>query len=79
MVTWLSCAMGAVYLSAAFSGYLFTRLNTLERILFCLSAVLMFFPGMATSLAGLVLLLVVSVFNKKKLQSENGAEQDFIA
>ena len=69
-ITWITCALGAVYMSSAFSGFLFAHLAYWERGLACIASVLLFYPSRFSNLAGLVLIIILSIWNWKKLKNQ---------
>lgn len=56
-------AVGAVGLSAAFAGYLFSRLSRLAAVGLGVAAVLVLWPDILTSVLGLVPLLAISLWS----------------
>jgi TRAP-type uncharacterized transport system fused permease subunit len=58
-----TCAIGAVFLSASFSGYFLAPLKAWERAIFGVGAVMTLWPELTTSLVGLLVLIVMVSWN----------------
>ena len=64
-VTIATCSIGAVFLSASFSGYFISNLKPFERFLFGIGAIMMLWPEIYTSILGLFVLATMVFWNWK--------------
>lgn len=62
----LSAFLGVTVISAGFQGWLFWRMNRLERSIFIVGGALMFIPGTLTDIVGLAATVVLLGLNLKK-------------
>ena len=60
------CTIGTIVLSMAFQGWMLWKLNPIERIILCVAGTAMFVPETISSIAGLVITVVLVVINAKK-------------
>lgn len=60
--------MGCIAFSSGIAGYLFRKMNTIERILMCIAAFLMIDTRMISDIIGVVIagaVILIQIFNKK--------------
>ncbi len=62
----LSAFIGTAVISGGFQGWLFWRLNIIERIILIASGLLLFIPGSVTDIAGLAITAALLLLNLKK-------------
>ena len=62
----LTAFIGTAVISGGFQGWLFWRLNILERIILIASGLLLFIPGSVTDIAGLAISAALLLLNLKK-------------
>ena len=62
----LTAFIGTAVISGGFQGWLFWRLNILERIILIASGLLLFVPGSVTDIAGLAISAALLLLNLKK-------------
>ena len=58
-----TCAMGAVFMSASFSGYLLAPMKNWGRIIFGIGSVMMLWPEVITSIIGFFVLIIMLFSN----------------
>ena len=66
ITVFLSAFIGTAIISAGFQGWLFWRLNWLERAVFVAAGMLMFIPGTLTDVAGIAAAAALLAVNLKK-------------
>ena len=62
----LTAFIGTAVISGGFQGWLFWRLNIIERIILIASGLLLFIPGSVTDIAGLAITSALLLLNLKK-------------
>jgi TRAP transporter 4TM/12TM fusion protein len=62
----LTAFIGTAVISGGFQGWLFWRLNILERVILIAAGMLMFIPGTVTDIAGLAITAALLLLNLKK-------------
>ena len=62
----LTAFIGTAVISGGFQGWLFWRLNIIERIILIASGLLLFIPGSVTDIAGLAITAALLLLNLKK-------------
>lgn len=62
----LSAFIGTAVISGGFQGWLFWRLNILERVILIAAGMLMFIPGTVTDIAGVAITAALLLLNLKK-------------
>ena len=62
----LTAFIGTAVISGGFQGWLFWRLNIVERIILIVSGLLLFIPGSVTDIAGLAITAALLLLNLKK-------------
>ena len=62
----LSAFIGTAVISGGFQGWLFWRLNIIERMILIASGLLLFIPGSVTDIAGLAITAALLLLNLKK-------------
>ena len=62
----LSAFIGTAVISGGFQGWLFWRLNIVERVILIASGLLLFIPGSVTDIAGLAVSAALLLLNLKK-------------
>ena len=66
ITVFLSAFIGVSVISSGFQGWLFWRLNPIERIIFIAAGMLMFIPGSMTDIAGVAITVLFLFVNMKK-------------
>ncbi len=66
ITVFLSAFIGVSVISAGFQGWLFWKLNLLERVIFVAAGMLMFIPGTLTDIAGVAIAAALLLVNLKK-------------
>ena len=66
ITVFLSAFIGVSVISSGFQGWLFWRLNPIERIIFIAAGMLMFIPGSMTDIAGVAITVLFLLVNMKK-------------
>ena len=62
----LTAFIGTAVISGGFQGWLFWRLNIIERVILIASGLLLFIPGSVTDIAGLAITAALLLLNLKK-------------
>ena len=62
----LTAFIGTAVISGGFQGWLFWRLNIVERVILIASGLLLFIPGSVTDIAGLAITAALLLLNLKK-------------
>ena len=66
LTVFLSAFIGVSIISSGFQGWLFWKLNFVERLVFVAAGMLMFIPGTLTDVIGIAVAVVMLVVNLKK-------------
>ena len=66
ITVFLSAFIGVSVISSGFQGWLFWRLNPIERLIFIAAGMLMFIPGSMTDIAGVAITVLFLFVNMKK-------------
>jgi TRAP transporter 4TM/12TM fusion protein len=66
--SFLTAAIGVVLLAAALEGYLFRRVNWLERVVFLIGGVGLFIPGWKTDMIGMLPIAYICLKERQALQ-----------
>ncbi|MEM1525086.1 MAG: TRAP transporter permease [Nitrososphaerales archaeon] len=64
IIPFFTALLGAVALACGVSGYIFKPTTILERILMLISAFLLIEPGLYTDLIGIIIFILLLIFNK---------------
>jgi TRAP transporter 4TM/12TM fusion protein len=64
ILTFMSTLVGIVALAVAIEGYLFKRINLLERAIFLVVAIVLIIPGWLTDFVGISVLVLVVMWHK---------------
>ena len=67
-----SAFFGTALISGGFQGWMFWRLNLLERLILIAAGLLMFIPGTVTDLAGIAIGAAILLLNLKKWEKGPG-------
>ena len=62
----ITAVLGMFGVAVAMNGFLYVKLNPLYRILFMAGGLLLLIPGLATDIAGLVILVVLTLLMRAK-------------
>jgi TRAP transporter 4TM/12TM fusion protein len=65
----ITSLIGMIGVGAAMEGYFFTRANFLERFLLMAGGLMLIDPGMITDIIGLVLILIIAIYQNHKKRS----------
>ncbi len=60
----ITCALGVFAIAIAITGFLFTPLNALLRLFFAAAGILLVAPGLESDIAGIVLLVMLTLTNR---------------
>ena len=66
--TMLSCLIGIIAYAGMMQGYWIKRTNWLERILLGVAALCLFIPNIFSDIGGVLLLILISSYNRKKVE-----------
>ncbi|ADY13706.1 TRAP transporter permease [Sphaerochaeta globosa] len=66
----LTSSIGVIALSSGLQGYLFNKLNTIERLLMVVAGLLFIETGLVTDLAGLFLVVIIIAIQYKNIKSQ---------
>src|SRR5699024_4980759 len=67
----LTAVLSCYLFSSAFEGYWLTKLNIVHIILLVACAILLVYPGVLTDAVGIVVALLIFIWNKKALNNED--------
>lgn len=67
IIAFVTALIGVACLSSGLSGWMFTRLNIVERLAILLSAFLLMHSGWNTDIAGLIIAISIYVIQKKRI------------
>lgn len=68
----LSAILGIYALTVSLGRYLNSKISLIESVFYCIAAILLIVPGLLTDLVGLILFVMLYLFNKKQIIKVGG-------